>query len=119
MRRKHALPLPGEPYQRPQMSGWPRKRACPPRLPAYSSAAPGRASARISGRDQGVVDDAIGLGQRVCRMEREQARIAGPAPTSQTLPGSIVGSAGLRGVGKRPSIAALYTAGTLRGITGA
>ena len=74
---QHAKPLPGEPYQAPADVGLVRRRLAAPLAGIFErSTRPGeRQDFR---RDQGVVDHAIGLAERIRRVEREQPRIARP-----------------------------------------
>ena len=91
----------------------------PPRLPAYSSAAPGPGQRQDLGRDQGVVDDAVSVPERVQGMQREQARIARPCadePDRARLDRGQRRQAGRRaGVLHRRT---LHRRGHRRGITG-
>ena len=64
----------------------------PPRLPAYSSSRLRARERQHALADQRVVDDDVGLGQAGERVERQQPGSPGPAPASQTWPGSRIGT---------------------------
>ena len=106
---EHALPLPREPNQPAADVGLARGRLAAP-LAGVFERGPRPGQRQNLGRDQSVVDDAIGLSQRVCGMQREQARIAGGRrPRATPSPAPSWAARACAGEGEESSIAALYT----------